>query len=90
MGAVQLSDKLERVIEREIAEGRAASPTTFLEKAVLHLMDDSCAEDDDIQQAVSAGVADIEAGRYTTVITRADAKSLQERLIVRARLAADE
>ncbi len=91
MGVVQLPDELERVIERQVAEGRAASPAAFLEEAVMRLIDEARAEEGAIRQAVEAGLADIEAGRYTTVATPEDGQLLQERLMARlqARLATD-
>ncbi len=91
MGAVQLPDELERVIERQVAEGRAASPAAFLEEAVRRLVEETRAEEDDVRQAAEAGVADIDAGRYTTVATQEDGQLLRERLMtrLRARLAAD-
>lgn len=91
MGVVQLPDKLQRVIERQVAEGRAASPTAFLEEAVMRLIDETSAEEDTVRQAVEAGLADIEAGRYTTVATQEDGQRLQERLMDRlqARLTAN-
>lgn len=91
MGVVQLPDELQRVIERQVAEGRAASPTAFLEEAVMRLIDEAHAEEDAVLQASEAGRADIEANRYTTIATVEDERLLQERLIARlqARLAID-
>ena len=91
MGVVHLPDELERVIERQVAHGRAASPAAFLEEAVMRLVDESRAEEEKIHEAAEAGVADAEAGRYTTIATPADAQLLQERLLAKlqARLAAD-
>ena len=91
MGVVQLSDELERVIERQVAEGRAASLAAFLEEAVTRLVDETRAEEGTVRQAVEAGLADIEAGRYKTVATLEDGRLLQERLMARlqAHLAAD-
>ncbi len=92
MGVVQLPDELQRVIERQVAEGRAASPAAFLEEAVRRLVDETCAEEGAIQQAAEAGLADVEAGRFTTVATPEDERLLQERLMasLQARLVADE
>ena len=91
MGVVQLSDELQRVVERQVAEGRATSLTAFLEEAVARLVDESRAEEEAIWQAAEAGLADIEAGRMTTVATPEDRQLLQERLMARlqAGLAAD-
>ena len=91
MGVVQLPDALQRVIERQVAEGRAASLVAFLEEAVMRLVDEAFAEEGAVRQAVEAGLADIEAGRFTTVATPEDEQLLRERLMARlqARLAAD-
>ena len=35
VGVVQLPDELERVIERDVAEGRAGGRVAFLEEAVM-------------------------------------------------------
>ena len=92
MGVVQLPDELQRVIERQVAEGRAASPAAFLEEAVMRLVDETCAEEGAVQQVVKAGLADIEAGHFTTVATPEGRQLLQKRLMGRlqARVAADE
>ena len=68
MGGIQAADELQRVIERRVVEGRAASAAAFIEEAVLRLVDDARLEDEDIDRSVHAGIADIEAGRYTTVV----------------------
>lgn len=85
MGAVQLPDELQRVIERQVAEGRATSAVAFLEEAVLRLIDDARLEDDEVRAAVQAGIADIEAGRYTTVATPEDSQRLLEQMLARLR-----
>ena len=88
---VQLPDELQRVIEQQVAEGRAASLAAFLEEAVTRLVDESRAEEEAVCRAAEAGLADIEAGRHTTVATAEDRQSLQDRLMARlqARLAAN-
>jgi len=85
MGAVQLPDELQRVIERQVAEGRATSTAAFLEEAVLRLIDDARLEDDDIRGAAQAGIADVEAGRYTTVANAKERQRLQEHMTARLR-----
>ncbi len=79
MGAIQVTDKLQRMIERQVAEGRAASATAFLEEAVLRLVDDARLEEAEIVGAAQAGIADIEAGRFTTVRTPEDGQHVHER-----------
>ena len=92
MGAVQLPDELQRVIERQVAEGRAPTPAAFLEEAVLRLVEDARSEQQELFEVAQAGIADIEAGRYTTVATPADSRLAHKRLLarLRARLAAQE
>ena len=92
MGVVQLPDELQHLIERQVAQGRAASPAAFLEEAVLRLVDETRAEEDAVRHAVEAGSADIEAGRYTMIATREDGQRLHKCLVnrVQARLSADE
>ena len=92
MGAVQLPDELQRAIERQVAEGRATSTAAFLEEAVLRLIDDARLEDDEIRGGARAGIADIEAGSYTTVATSEDRQRLLNRMMARLRagLSAEE
>jgi predicted transcriptional regulator len=92
MGAVQLPDELQRVIEQQVAEGQATSTVAFLEEAVLRLVDERRLEQQDLQDAVQAGLVDIEAGHYTLVATPEDDRRLDERLMARLRdrLAAEE
>lgn len=85
MGVVQLPDELERVIERQVAEGRADSPAAFLEEAVRRLVDDARAEEDEIREVAGAGIFDIEADRYATVASQEDGQLLQERMMARLR-----
>jgi Arc/MetJ-type ribon-helix-helix transcriptional regulator len=85
MGVVQLPDELLRVIERQVAEGRAASPTAFVEEAVRRLIDDTADEEDEIIQAAEAGSADIEAGRATTIATLEDERHLRDAMMARLR-----
>ena len=54
MGVVQLPDELQREVERQVAEGRAANLGAFLEEAVMRLVDETHAEDDAVRQADTA------------------------------------
>lgn len=83
MGAVQLPDELLLMIERQVEEGRATSAAAFLEEAVLRLIDDARSEEDEIREVVQAGIADMQAGRYTTIATPEDEKRLRERMMAR-------
>ena len=91
MGVVQLPDALQRVIERQVAEGRAASPAAFLEEAVMRLVADTASEEDDLRRAAEAGSADIAAGRYASVETPEDERRLRDAMMarLRSRLSAD-
>jgi len=92
MGIVQLPDELQRMIERAVAEGRAASPAAFLEEAVMRLVEEAHSEEEEVVAAVQVGIADIEAGRYTTVVNAEDERVLHDRMMarLRAHLAAEE
>ncbi len=92
MGVVQPPDELQQVIERQVAQGRAANPAEFLQQAVMRLIDETHAEEGAVRQSAGAGSADIEASRCTAVvITQDDGQRLQERLMNRlqARLGTD-
>lgn len=85
MGAVQLSDEIQSMIERQIEEGRATSMGAFLEEAVLRLVDDARSEEEEATRAAKAGIADVEAGHYATVVGPDDNRLLHERMMARLR-----
>ena len=85
MGAVQLPDELQRVIERQVADGRAVSSTAFLEEAVKRLIEDTAVEEDELLQAAEAGSGDIANGRFMTVATDNDERRLQQSIMARLR-----
>lgn len=85
MTLLHLPDELQRVINRQVAEGRAASTTAFLEEAVMRLVEDTAAEEADIHVAVVAGDADLAAGRYRTIATPDDERRLIDDLMARVR-----
>lgn len=83
MGAVQhLPDHLRSIIERQVAEGRAASGEQFLEDAVRRHAEDLEAEDE-LAAIAEAGIADIEAGRYRTVSAPGDGEALHREMMER-------
>jgi len=85
MGVVDLPDELQRVIERQVADGRASSPQAFLEEAVRRLVDDTQAEEREIAAVAEAGRADIAAGRFTTLESEANPGRFEQRLMARLR-----
>jgi Arc/MetJ-type ribon-helix-helix transcriptional regulator len=87
---VQLSDELKSVIDRQVAEGRAASEADYVTEA-LQLYADLLDSDDEIAEIVERADADVTAGRYVMVRTRADDEALHEAAMerLRVRLAPD-
>lgn len=85
MGAIQLPDAVQRVIDRQIAEGRATSAEAFLEEAVLRLADAMQAEEHDLRDAAEAGMTDIAVGRFTTIASPEEERLLRERVLARLR-----
>ena len=78
MGVVQPPDELQRVIERQVAESRASSPIVFLEEAIMRLVGETGAEEDEVQRVVQDGSADIGAGCYRTVASPDDERRLRD------------
>lgn len=93
MGVVQvrLPEELQEVVKRQVAEGRAADVDAFMTEAARRYAEDLELDDDLVAEA-RAGIADIEAGRYITIVTREDlaAKEADAITRVRDRLAADK
>jgi Arc/MetJ-type ribon-helix-helix transcriptional regulator len=67
MGAVQISDDLKRVIDRQIAEGRAASAADFLEAAVRRYAQELDADDVELVARAEEGLSALGRGDYITV-----------------------
>ena len=93
MGVIQvrLPDEVQRVIDRQVAEGRVVDVDTYLTEAARRYAEDLELEGELVSEA-QAGIADIEAGRYRTIATPADAEAWhQEKMArLRDRLAADD
>jgi Arc/MetJ-type ribon-helix-helix transcriptional regulator len=87
---VQLPDNLKQVIDRQVAEGRAASEAEYVVEA-LRLYADHLDAEDEITAMVERADADVVAGRYVTVATPEDSQALHEGAMarLRARLAED-
>lgn len=77
MGVVQLPDHVRDIIARQVAEGRFESEAAFIEEAVLRLADDVDAAEPATPAFIAAieeGLADIAAGRCTTVASEGELK----------------
>jgi len=88
---VRLSEELQEAVKRQVAEGRAADVDAFMTEATRRYAEDLELEDDLVAEA-RAGISDIEAGRYTTIVTREDLAAKEADVITRVhdRLAADK
>ena len=80
MGVVQLPDELKQVIDRQVAEGRAASEADFLIEAVQRYAEALELDEDEIVAAADEGIADIEAGRFELISGPEDMERLQREL----------
>lgn len=86
MGVVQvrLPDEVQEIINRQVAEGRAADAAEFLVEAARRYAEDLDLEGDLVTEA-KAGIADIEAGRFRTISTREDAEAWHQEKMARLR-----
>jgi Arc/MetJ-type ribon-helix-helix transcriptional regulator len=87
MGAVlevQISDDLKSIIDRQVAEGRAASGVDFLREAAVRYAEHLDAEEE-LEEIARAGIAAAEAGDYILIETEADAEALFQRTMARVR-----
>lgn len=81
---VQLPDGLKRIIERQIAEGRAASEADYVVEAIRRYAEDLQVEDELIGMTERAD-ADMAAGQYVTVSTPEDALAVHQGAMSRLR-----
>jgi predicted transcriptional regulator len=86
MGVVQvrLPDKVQEIIDRQIAEGQATDVSDCLAEAARRYAEELELEAKFVAEA-KAGIADIEAGRFRTVSTREDLAALEAEVMVRMR-----
>jgi len=87
---VQLPDDLKRIIDRQIAEGHAASEADYLAEAA-RLYAEYLDAENEIAEMIERADDDVAAGRYALVITPEDSQALHESAMdrLRARLASD-
>ena len=86
MRSVQVSDDAKAIIDRAVADGVVASEADFLDVAVRRYADELEDDTDELLAAAAAGIADIEAGRFTTIANQADVDALRVRLRARAKV----
>jgi len=86
MGVVQvrLPDKVQEIIDRLVAEGRATDASGFLAEAARRYAEELELEAEFVSEA-EAGIADIEAGRFRTLSTREDLAALEAEIMTRVR-----
>jgi Arc/MetJ-type ribon-helix-helix transcriptional regulator len=86
---VQLPDDLKAAIDRQVAEGRAASEAEFMLEAARRYAEDLDAEvldaDDEVVSMVEEGNAAIARGDYIIISSPEDAEALHQRLMDRLR-----
>lgn len=85
MGAIQLPERIERLIEEKIAEGRAPDAASLVEEALLRLFEGDARYDDELARVIEEGEADFAAGRYVTLETPEDFQRFGDDLITRVR-----
>jgi antitoxin ParD1/3/4 len=81
---IELTAEQKQYVERQVATGKYASESALVQQAleVLQRRDKRIAE---VQAGVERGVADMEAGRYRTISTPAEAEALAEEIKQRGR-----
>lgn len=81
---VQLPDDLRNTIDRQVAEGRAASEAEYVAQA-LRLYADHLDAEEEIAGMVECADADMGSGRYLLVSTPDDSEALHQRTMDRLR-----
>lgn len=81
---VQLPDDLRSIIDRQVAEGRAASEAEYVAEA-LRLYADHLDAEDEIAGMVERADVDMAGGRYLTICTPEDSEALHQRTMDRLR-----
>lgn len=84
MGTVQIPDRLKHTIERQVAEGNAASEADFVVDA-LDAYADHLDTEAEIAAMVARADADMASGRFVTVTCTEDSDAVHERALARLR-----
>lgn len=78
MPIIQVSDRTKQMIDRFVAEGRAADIADCVADAMLVYAEQTNAFEDDTAYIIAQaerGIADVEAGRFTTISASEEAES---------------
>ena len=75
MATIQVSDRLLGQIEAAVAAGQAASVAALVEEGMDFFLTMAGDDNPELDDAVARGIADIEAGRYVTLSSRAESKA---------------
>jgi Arc/MetJ-type ribon-helix-helix transcriptional regulator len=81
---IQLPDHLKQIIDRQVADGRAASKEDFMLAAVRRYVEDLETEDE-IVAIAEEGNAALKRGDYVTISSPEDAEALHQRTMDRLR-----
>jgi Arc/MetJ-type ribon-helix-helix transcriptional regulator len=90
MSVVHIPDELRQVIDRQVAEGRAASAVEFLEAAVRRYALELEANDVAMIAAANEGIEAIRRGECVTISSSKDQEAFHQRVWSRAMALADE
>jgi Arc/MetJ-type ribon-helix-helix transcriptional regulator len=84
MGAVQIPDQLKQVIDRQVAEGRAASEADYVADA-LRAYAEHLDTENEIAAMAGRADADMASGRFVTVTGPEDSEALHASTMARLR-----
>jgi predicted transcriptional regulator len=87
MPTIEVSDRTKQMIDRLVAEGRAADTVTCVDAAIHLFAEETEAYQDDtasVTEQAKRGIADIEAGRFTAISSAADEEAFWERVRTRS------
>jgi Arc/MetJ-type ribon-helix-helix transcriptional regulator len=80
MSAVQIPDDLRQVIDRQVAEGHAASAVEFVEAAVRRYALELEADDAEMVAAANEGIEAIRRGDHITISSPEDQDAFRQRV----------
>ena len=86
MRLIRVSDRVTAIIDRAVADGVVSSEAEFLDAAVRRYAEELEDDTNAMLAAATTGIADIEAGRFTTIACQADVDALRLRLRARSKV----